>query len=730
MKSCLPCVLLTFLIGSVAAFAQEAAVDLNSYYRFPLSIGIEYQSLSSLGLWEGAPYAPIDLSATVRWPIPPFPILQPTLKLGMMRFDSQSLEAPLTFDHTHWYAELGLTVAHRFAKNFEIGADVLGGITEAVFTDLLPDEGTIGTTNIIFETAGRISLNPSFNISIDIRPAVKYLLFGESMASLLSRSSTETASGLLFSIGFAASFRFGQDPDAPTAMIRSLRFDEVIVPPLFSAMQSYYAKNPAGTVRITNTENRPVSEVRISFYQKDYMDSPTPCASLPELKPGESRQVGLLASFNKEVFTTEGVTPLTGEVIVAYRSGGKPAEQRQAVTYDLHDKTAITWDDDRKVAAFITPADSALRNYASWIRQACKEDIAPGYSDTIQLGMQVFQALGTIGCLYQADPTQPFLLAQGNPQVVDSISFPRDTLKRVTGDCDDLTVLYCSLLESAGLETAFITVPGHIYAAFNTKVPSEGYRSIHPERAMSLAVKGELWVPVEITLIGKTGFLEAWRKGIEEWTAHDASPEKRAFNSTRDAQELFRPVGLKEADLGLQYGSRESVQKGFLQDRDKIAERFVYEYSTLALQTGKKEDYNKFGIVSAQFLQYAAAEQAFRKALSIDPGFTGAQVNIGNLLFLRGQYPPALEAYRSAYDQVLKKALPSSASSMKLLINISRTYYQMAKYTEAQDFFAKASAMDPAKAKEYSYLAERATDNSRAASQKDPRSEILFVEEE
>ncbi|GAH68908.1 unnamed protein product, partial [marine sediment metagenome] len=33
-------------------------------------------------------------------------------------------------------------------------------------------------------------------------------------------------------------------------------------------------------------------------------------------------------------------------------------------------------------------------------------------------------------------------------------------------------------------------------------------------------LEGQLWVPVEITMIGKTGFLEAWRKGIEEWSAY------------------------------------------------------------------------------------------------------------------------------------------------------------------------------------------------------------------
>ena len=37
---------------------------------------------------------------------------------------------------------------------------------------------------------------------------------------------------------------------------------------------------------------------------------------------------------------------------------------------------------------------------------------------------------------------------------------PRLTLKRRYGDCKNLTVLFCSLLETRGIRTGFITVPG------------------------------------------------------------------------------------------------------------------------------------------------------------------------------------------------------------------------------------------------------------------------------
>jgi hypothetical protein len=721
--------LIGFVLTSALADAQQSQLDYNAYYSFPLSIGVEYQSLSPFSLFEGAPYTAFDLSANVRWPIPALPILQPTLKGGLMQFDSQSLADALRWDHSYWYAETGASYANRFSKGFEIGAEILGGVAYSVFPNLVPEVGPVGALNFLFEAGATLALNPSYNLSIGIHPRVRYLLFDTEMAAVLARSPEEEPNGLIFSIGFALHYRFGTDPDAPTAAIRSIRFDDVKVPPLFAAMQSYYVKHPAGKAKITNTEKHSLTDVQVSFFQKDYMDSPTPAAAVSELKAGESREIELFASFNREVFTTEGITPLTAEVIVSYKSRDRTAEQRQPVSYDLHDKTAITWDDDRKVAAFITPSDSALKNYTSFIRQVCKEETLPGYSGEVQLGMQVFEALGVMGTLYQADPALPFTQVQENPMVVDSISLPRDTLKRITGDCDDLTVLYASLLETAGVQTAFITVPGHIYAAFSTRIPSQDYRKIHPERGMTVTLEGELWVPVEITLIGRTDFLEAWRKGVEQWSALDASPDKRGFFPTRKAQELYRPVGLKESDMGLQYGSKDAILAGFRRDRDKLVERTVRDLSQAAQQSGKKEDYNKLGIAYAQFLQYPSAEQAFGKALSIDPAYVSAQNNLGNLLFLRKQYQQALDAYRAAFDRLGKKEQTGGSAAVRLLINISRAYYQMERLAEAKDFYARAAAMDAESVKEYSYLAERAASEGRAAVNRDPGNEVVFLEE-
>lgn len=698
--------------------SEKPSANLNEYYRFPVSVGVEYQSLTPFSSYN-TDFNIIDLSGEVRYPIPSIPVLQPLVHAGVVRFDSLDPTFPEKWDHLHWYGSLGLAYTNRFVKNFEFGGQAQAGFSEAIFPNAV-DTGTVSSANLLFAAGGKINLIPSYNLAIEFHPSVRYLL---------SLSPLKTFNGFLFGIGISAHFRFGEDPDSAGALIRSIRFDQVNILSAFSAMQSYYVKNPIGTVTISNIERIPLTEVNVSFFQKGFMDTATVAASIAELAPGESREVPILASFNEEVFTTEGVTPLTGEVIVAYRLRGRAAEQRQPVSYDLHDKTAIVWDDDRKVGAFITPADSALRNYTSYIRQTLKEKTAPRFNEPVQLSMQIYAALAEIGTLYQVDPTSPFTQVQENTLLVDSVSLPRDTLKRITGDCDDLTVLFCSLLETVGLETGFITVPGHIFPVVNTGVETRDYQKLHPDRTMTINVDGELWLPIEITLLGSQNFMEAWIRGAQLWKAYENDAENRGFYRTRESQAIYRPVGLRETDLGLQYGSKEAISRRFERSLTRLSDIVVDEFAQTARSTNDPRAYNRLGMAYVDFSRYADAERAFNRALQLKPDYLSAQVNLGNVKYMQKSYNQALRIYEDAHNALVSKGMGESKTTQILLLNISLVQHALENYEEAKQWYAQAEQLDPERARQYAFLGSGGSGGERAGDM-GAGMDVLFLEED
>lgn len=712
----------SLLMIATTAFAQEA-IDYNEYYQFPLSTGAEFRTLSPFATVANPTIsrdtAMTEIAAVSRYPLPFYPMVQPFVKMGFLTVNWLNPDDPPGYrSHNEVFAEVGAAYSNRFSKTFEGGGALSFGYSQGYYPNISPDGTTLRTDNFIATLAGSVSLNPSYAFSIEVKPALRYeRAFGLPEWDF---------NGLSFGLGFGVHYRFGEDPDAPQAIIRSLRIGEGKINPVYAAMQSWYVDHPIGSIDLTNVETFPITSVEVSFYQEGFMDTPTVSAHIDELEPGATETVDLLAAFNTNVFTTLGETPLAGEVIVTYLSRNRPVEQRQSVNYALQDRSAITWDDDNKVGAFITPADSAIRNYSSYVRQVGRPAVVQGFSDNLQIAMQLYYAVQEQGIIYQIDPNTPFTEVQANPVFLDSVSIARETLGRGTGDCDDLTVLFNTMLETVGVKTGFITTPGHIYTAFNTGLGPEDYRLIHPDQRMTIELDGELWVPVEITLVDTGDFLAAWRYGSEEYHAYDDQPEKRGFYRTADAQRLYQPVALSEGDAGIQYASGDRIVTDFRRGMDRIVQAIIDDYAGVAEDSGSKRDYNVLGIVSAGYGRYATAERAFNTALTLDRNYLSPLINLGNVYFLQNQFQSALRNYHRAEEALVSRGREETPTFQSLLLNIAKSYHALENFDRAEEYYERLRQLNPDMAARNTYLEEGQGRASRA--QQGPG--ILFVDPE
>lgn len=697
-------------------------IDYNDIYRFPLSFGFEYQSLSPFQDYGFTPTAYYDLSLSGRLPLPALPSLQPFVKIGMITLVPPAIEDQ--WAHRNWYLMPGIAYIHRFSKTIEVGVEAAVGVSEAVFPRLDPEE-VRGAPMLLADVGARVALDPSYNFSLDVHPRVLFQLALNPLTDF---------NGASLGIGFSASYRLGEDPDAPKATVRSIRFGELQPPPVYPAMQSWYATTPGslGTVTVTNTEKYDLAAVEVSFNQAGYMDSPTKLASIPVLEAGASVDVGVKAVFNDNVFLTGGDIDVTGELMVEYVARGRPVSQKKSVSYQLLDRKSISWDDDAKVGAFITPKDSALENLMGFVAsEIAPEVVVAGLARAPQTAMQAWGMLKALRCVYVPDPTTPFDSAQKQTGLRDSVSLARETLQERGGDCDDLTVLFCSLLEAVGIPTAYLLVPGHIYAAFDTGVATASWQDVHPEKRMTLAMDGHLWVPVEVTLIEKSDFLAAWRRGIEEWEAVAGSPDDRRFVKTADAQKTYRSVWLKQTDSGLQYGSPQTVAAAASAAREsaeKLVTAIVDAYGRAASAGGTKREYNRFGLACAKFERFDQAEQAFAMALSLDRTYLTARLNWGNVMVLKQQFPEALRIYHEGLDALATLGADAAGLRPLFLVNLSRCYYELEDYEKSSEYFDLATAADPGLEGRFAYLKTPAGGGRQAAAA--PKQDLLFAGEE
>ncbi|HAK47409.1 MAG TPA: hypothetical protein DCO79_16000 [Spirochaeta sp.] len=239
---------------------------------------------------------------------------------------------------------------------------------------------------------------------------------------------------------------------------------------------------------------------------------------------------------------------------------------------------------------------------------------------------------------------------------------------------------------------------------------------------------GELWIPVEITLIGVSNFNEAWKRGSGEWHAWDNEPEQRGFTRTHEAQAVFRPVGLKESDLGLRYSSADILVSSVTEDLDAIRSECIAFYVDKANSRGKKQDYNRLGVAYSRFSDYPAAENAFNKAVSRDRSYIPALVNLANLETLRGREKQSLNIFYDILEQLKEKGKDETPLYGKILLNAARIEYNAGDVKIAGENFRKAEILAPDDSLAFSYIA--GTDEGVRASQSDYTTNLIFIEDE
>lgn len=431
---------------------------------------------------------------------------------------------------------------------------------------------------------------------------------------------------------------------------------------VFPLFYTYYDKNPLGMVRLQNDEYIPLEKVKVSFFAKQYMDAPRVSAEFERLPSGGMREVPVYALFNDMIFRVTEGTKTAGEMIVEYYYLGRHTVKTVPVTLDVQNRNAMTWDDDRKAAAFVTAKDPVILGFAKGLASMVRADKnAAAVSLEFRTALGIFQALTAFGVGYAVDPNTPYLATSGNAKAVDFLQFPNQTLAYRAGDCDDLSVLYAALLESVGIATAFVTTPGHIYVAFDTGLTPENASKMFMDPGDLIIREGTVWIPVEITII-KDGFVRAWTVGARQWRDAVATGAE-GFYPVREAWDLYSPVGFGEAGLGVTLPSTERLAAAYQSEMDhfsrgQVAPR-VAELQE-QLKTGKdvEKTANRLGILYAQFGLLNDARAQFNTATRTQE-YAPALINLGNVEFLSGQMDKAAQYYSRAL-----KAAPQNAMAL------------------------------------------------------------------
>ncbi len=445
---------------------------------------------------------------------------------------------------------------------------------------------------------------------------------------------------------------------------------------VFSNIYKLYAEEPVGTLSIKNNTEMAIKKIKVSLSVKGYMDYPTEIV-VDEVGPGERKLVPVRAVFNNRILELTENTLLQSEIKVTYMDEGRENVVRLRQPIQVYEKHALVWDDKGKVATFITARDPVVAGFAT---KAVREYNYPYLNQAMVKARAVFGAMGVLGIKYVPDPT-PYSMVSSVTTIVDNVQYPRETLARKAGDCDDLVSLFGAALESLGIRVIPIDAPGHLFIMFDTSVPESLEDEFGFPRESYVIHDGTIWIPFETTLVGSS-FTLAWEKGaknLRQWK------DRVKFIDPRKVWERYKPATLPPDEFKIDIGM-DDIERKFGGELDELKKRRV---NFLAKRLGRLGDY---GLRQALILygENGMVDEAFEIAERLmerypyDPSLLN---NMGNLYYIRGDLESALESYQ--------RALQYSPSDAGILVNITRIYLKRGERLKAKETFRRAISLDP-----------------------------------
>jgi tetratricopeptide (TPR) repeat protein len=439
------------------------------------------------------------------------------------------------------------------------------------------------------------------------------------------------------------------------------------------------------------------------------------------IAPGEEKTIDIYGLFTKDVLDiTEGST-VSANIRLIYTLSGKETTKEYLETIKLQNRNALTWDDDRKAAAFVTAKDPAVLKFAKNTASAIAAKPYRGLDRNLLLAMALHEALDLYGVTYVVDPNTPYVEFAGNKTAVDYLQFPRQTLEFLAGDCDDLSILYTSLLEAVGVETAFVTVPGHIYTAFALAMNPDEARKFFLYPDDLIYEGGKAWVPVEITS-RKQGFVKAWTTGAKEWRENQGKGQT-GFIPVRGGWQIYEAVGMPGTTAITSPGTGEilGVYAGcvdsFIQRETEAKAADVQ--AAMAKTQDRAKGLNSLGVLYARYGMDDKAEANFKEVLTVKE-YAPALVNLGNLFFLKSDYKGARTMYERA-----DKVIPNNAA---VLVGIARANHELENYGSVKEAYDKLKTLSPDLAAQFSYLALRGDEANRAVSKEAAKEAVVWAE--
>ena len=368
---------------------------------------------------------------------------------------------------------------------------------------------------------------------------------------------------------FSLSLSFALPPSPVT--IKSVK-----IPDIYASLYMYYQSFPC-VISELDYEGEKNLECDIKLKQKKYGINAEKSAEINPQRD-ESKVIDFSLSLSEAILKLPSNQKyrIQAEVILEPKTFiSTKAEKFVTADFNIFGPGTINWaNGSNQAVAWMCSNNDSLRSFAAKVcrfGQDIREKVI--INDNISKAIKIYNALRLYGISYQRDPNLPY--AQSS-KAIDKILYPFELLhpQNRVGDCDDTTILYATLLESIGINTALVTTPNHILMMFDSGIHEREKLLACVADNMYVVKNHSIWLPVESTYYCENvnrSFFVAWRKGAEQYKQNQFEPGFEEI-FVHQAWQKYEPAYFEKRKIEIPYPALDSILSLYNDDQRVIDE--------------------------------------------------------------------------------------------------------------------------------------------------------------
>ncbi|MDR1863180.1 MAG: hypothetical protein LBQ67_04580 [Treponema sp.] len=436
--------------------------------------------------------------------------------------------------------------------------------------------------------------------------------------------------------------------------------------PVLPIYLGLYRENRIGTLRITNRESAEIRNVTVNFGAGNYTASRFPCGTISRLGKNRTAEIPLYADFSAQLLNISEDGRIPGELAIRYELLGSGRVRTETVVVSVYNRNSFRWLDPAALAVFVSPTAPETLDYSKYILGLARNQVRTGLNRKMQQAVFLFEGLRAAGIVNSKDRQTPYSQFHRDPELVDYIQFPFQTLAYRSGDLDDLGLLFAGVLESAGISAALIPVNDEFIVAFAPDMSESSAADFFSDLGNLLIIDDRVWIPLAMSSLAE-GFINSWYNAINRINDTIAGGGEVNFVVLADAWASYPPAALTAQDIRYDKPSEDGVAR--------LAETNMLRYISaefgpkirqaqedIKAQGGSAVLYNRLGLLYIRSGMYNEARAEYQRSAAL--GSAAAMVNLGSLAVMSRDFGGA--------EQWFSRALQADPGNQGALNGLSR----------------------------------------------------------